>query len=384
MPVLSDKYRQIHLVFRSSSIQIIPPHQQTNRNWHDLDYNYLVPSMKKKKHIFSKMILAFLLLPAAVYADDGTASPSPTPEVSAPSAPESLDSRIKKIVSYYGLGEGSLSVAYNNMTTGEYYGYNEKTYMFAASTYKLPLNMYYYMMENSGEIDPHADVGGYDLSDAHYLSIVNSDNSASEAMMNALGSYRHYKDLMFQTFGDSYYSANIDPVVYEDNDYPAGFLMNVLQYLYNHQEDFQEMLSYMSSPDQINAVDNTLRSQVTVYQKQGWYNEVNTVTEIVMAEQPYLAVIMVDDYSYQGPSVLSDVNTAIYEYTQEYTEYSKQVTAYVEQNLLKNQQIENEKKNKFFLDPAFLQDSSVQHIVLTAAGIILLIGIASLIVKIKN
>lgn len=361
------------------------PCKETNRNKHDLDYNYFVPFMKK--NILSKMILASLLFQSttvSAFAADESSSPSPTAEISAPEAPESLDSRINKIAAYYGLGEGSLSVAYNNMVTGEYYGYNEKTYMFAASTYKLPLNMYYYMKENSGEIDPDANVGGYVLSDAHYLSIVNSDNAASEAMILDLGSYRHYKDLMFQTFGDSYYSSNINEITYEENYYPAGFLMNVLQYLYNHQADFQEMLSYMSSPDQINAVDNTLRSEVTVYQKQGWYNEVNTLTEIVMAEQPYLAVIMVDDESYQGPSVLSDVNTAIYEYSKEYTEYAEQITAYVQQNLMKKQQEENSKTKNFILNTEILQDSRIQHIVMIAAGIALLIIIASLITKIRN
>ena len=143
--------------------------------------------------------------------------------------------------------------------------------MFAASTYKLPLNMYYYLQENAGNIDPNEAIGMYTLSQAHYLSIVESDNPSSETLMYALGSYDQYKDLMFETFGSQKYQeeGGIDPITYQDNDYPADFLMDVLQYLYNNQDQFQQLLSYMSDPDQSNGFDNDLTQQTAVYQKQG-------------------------------------------------------------------------------------------------------------------
>ena len=180
--------------------------------------------------------------------------------------------------------------------------------------------MYYYLQENAGNIDPNEAIGMYTLSQAHYLSIVQSDNPSSETLMYALGSYDQYKDLMFETFGSQKYQeeGGIDPITYQDNDYPADFLMDVLQYLYNNQDQFQQLLSYMSDPDQSNGFDNDLTQQTTVYQKQGWYDYVNDVAEIVMSDQPYLAVVMVDvEGRYDSAEICSAANDLLYQYNQD-------------------------------------------------------------------
>lgn len=232
----------------------------------------------------------------------------------------SLDARVQQFVDEYDLDEDSFSLAYYNTASGESWQYNGDTYMFAASTYKLPLNMYYYLQENAGNIDPDEAIGMYTLSQAHYLSIVQSDNPSSETLMYAIGSYAQYKDLMFETFGSQKYQeeGGIDPITYQDNDYPADFLMDVLQYLYNNQDQFQQLLSYMSDPDQSNGFDNDLTQQTTVYQKQGWYDYVNDVAEIVMSDQPYLAVIMVDvEGRYDSAEICSAANDLLYQYNQD-------------------------------------------------------------------
>ena len=232
----------------------------------------------------------------------------------------SLDARVQQFVDEYDLDEDSFSLAYCNTVSGESWQYNGDTYMFAASTYKLPLNMYYYLQENAGNIDPNEAIGMYTLSQAHYLSIVQSDNPSSETLMYAIGSYAQYKDLMFETFGSQKYQeeGGIDPITYQDNDYPADFLMDVLQYLYNNQDQFQQLLSYMSDPDQSNGFDNDLTQQTTVYQKQGWYDYVNDVAEIVMSDQPYLAVVMVDvEGRYDSAEICSAANDLLYQYNQD-------------------------------------------------------------------
>ena len=246
--------------------------------------------------------------------------------------PESLNARIQEVINTYQLTDDNIAVSYQNVITGETYAYNDTTYLFAASTYKLPLNMYYYMMINNGEISPSANVGGYVLSEAQRLSILLSDNDYSMAMVHALAGYTQYKNLMLQTFGDSYFSdiSNADPNMYLDNYYPSGFLLNVLQYLYAHMNEFPEMLSYMCSDSQNNAVYNTIRDSVTVYQKQGWTSSDNAVAEIVMCDEPYLAAIIINDPYYRSPEILSTVNEVIYEYHKEMEDYNKTVNAYAE------------------------------------------------------
>ena len=100
--------------------------------------------------------------------------------------PESLNARIQEVINTYQLTDDNIAVSYQNVITGETYAYNDTTYLFAASTYKLPLNMYYYMMINNGEISPSANVGGYVLSEAQRLSILLSDNDYSMAMAYAV------------------------------------------------------------------------------------------------------------------------------------------------------------------------------------------------------
>ncbi|MEE8809477.1 serine hydrolase [Lactimicrobium sp.] len=257
-------------------------------------------------------ILCVLSLPGAIV---------PTPAKAEDSVSfVSLDARIQQFLDEYDLDEDSFSLAYYNTVSNESWQYNGDTYMFAASTYKLPLNMYYYLQENAGNIDPDEAIGMYTLSQAHYLSIVQSDNPSSETMMYALGSYDQYKDLMFETFGSEKYQeeGGIDPITYQDNDYPADFLMDVLQYLYNNQDQFQELLSYMSDPEQNNGFDNDLAQMTAVYQKQGWYDYVNDVAEIVMSDQPYLAVIMVDvEGRYDSAEICEAANDLLYQYNQD-------------------------------------------------------------------
>lgn len=237
-----------------------------------------------------------------------------SPQIVHASDTDDLDERIQQVIQQYGLDDSSFSVAYYDLVSGESYEWNGRKYMFTASVYKLPLNMYYYMMENAGEIDSHAVVGGYDLANAHYLSIVLSDNDASDALKDGLGSYSYYKNQMFLTFGSAYYQDlnNIDPSVYEDVYYPADYLIDVLKYLYQNQSSFQELLSYMSAEEQRNGFDNTLKDRCTVYQKQGWYETVNTVAEIVDADEPYLAVIMLDHNG--GALIAQEVNEVLYDY----------------------------------------------------------------------
>lgn len=277
-----------------------------------------------KKKIIAFLLIGLMMSPGKTYAD--------SEYVKKPEEPVSLETRIQALVQKYGRDD-IFSVSYYNPETMEYYGHRDGVYMFAASTYKLPLNMYYYIQENSGEISPDAVINGYELSNAHYLSIMNSDNDASEALLYGLGSYSDYKNILFQTFGDSYYSNlnNLDPIIYEENSFPSRFMLLVLQYLYNNQDSFQELLSYMSSPNQINAVDNEIREYATVYQKQGWYETANTLVEIVDSDTDYLAAIMVDDpYTYQSASILEELNMLVYEYHQEKSQYQTKLEAYQE------------------------------------------------------
>ena len=52
------------------------------------------------------------------------------------------------------LTEDNFAISYYDTVTGESYDWNETHMMIAGSTFKLPLNLYYYELENAGEIAP--------------------------------------------------------------------------------------------------------------------------------------------------------------------------------------------------------------------------------------
>lgn len=140
-----------------------------------------------------------------------------------------------------GLNEQNFSVSYTNTVTGETYTFNDQKFMVAGSTYKLPLNMYYYEQELEGIIAPDAYFSrvGTTLDKAHYESLVNSNNDMSIGLLYSLGEFRDYKELMRKYFTMT--DEEIDYVYYVDNYYCTRMMMDALSYLYEYRADFEEI-----------------------------------------------------------------------------------------------------------------------------------------------
>lgn len=143
----------------------------------------------------------------------------------------------------YGLNEQNFSLCYYDTVTGEEYRYNDGCFMVAASTFKLPLNLYYYELEQSGQLSPDSLVGGMRLADAHYQSLVWSNNDVSIAMLYNLGSFRTYKELMRKYF--TMEDSQITSAYYADNNYCTAMMLDALRYLYERRDQFDEMIGYM-------------------------------------------------------------------------------------------------------------------------------------------
>ena len=228
------------------------------------------------------------------------------------SADESvLDIIIKGLCLDYDLDETNFSLCYYNTVTGESYNYNENAWMKAASTYKLPLNMYYYDLENAGILSPDTVISGYSLSTIHYESIVNSNNEMSEAIMYNLGSYSYYKELIFDSYGDYEYS-EIDEIAWRTNYFTTRYMMSTLKHLYENADSYTELLEYMG----IAKPDAYFKKYVTEYEiahKYGTYDTAENDVGIVYTEEPYLLAI----YTYgldDGEDVVGKVNEVFCQY----------------------------------------------------------------------
>ena len=248
------------------------------------------------------LLLALFLVPAAAYEISEDAD---------------LETVLTAYMKRNGLKEGNFALSYYNTVTGESYAVNDTVFMPAASTFKLPLNMYYYEMERDGKIDPDAVIpyakgagGEFVLRDAHMASLVYSNNEMSLGMLYNLGVFAEYK----QQMRDAYFhmpEEDIHYLYYEKNYYCTNMMMDALKYLYAHSEDFEEMLGYMkqAQPDEYFRACVT---EIEVAHKFGWFEGSNNDVGIFYTEEPFLLAVYTKDLN--DDTILCDVARLVTDY----------------------------------------------------------------------
>ena len=155
-----------------------------------------------------------------------------------------LADSIRQVMADYGLNSSNFSISYENLQTGESLYWNELTIMTPASTYKLPLNMYYYDMQAEGLISGDDIIEGTELTlnECHYKSLVLSDNPSSQAMLADISfsdfrqHVRNYFTLSDSEIGDTYWHRNF---------YSTRMMADIAVYLYQHSGDYSEAIGYL-------------------------------------------------------------------------------------------------------------------------------------------
>lgn len=229
-------------------------------------------------------------------------------------AEDTLEARVAQFMEENYLNEQNFSMSYYNTVTGESYAFEDTHMMVAASTYKLPLNLYYYQQELAGEIAPDALIAGvYRLSDCHYQSLVWSNNEISEAMLYQIGSFQEYKQTM-RTFTDMT-DDEIDPRYYSGNLYCTRMMMDALKYLYDHAADYEEMLSYMKEANPQNGYFRKYVTECEVAHKYGSFEGAENDTGIIYAGQPFLLAVYTQDVA--GEEICAKAARLMKDYTDE-------------------------------------------------------------------
>lgn len=213
-----------------------------------------------------------------------------------------------------GLSEQNFSLSYYNTVTGEAYAFNDTKFAIAASTYKLPLNMYFYEMQRDGQItgDTIIEGTGKTLDTCHQMSIVDSNNEVSETMMYYWGGHTQYKENMRKYFTMT--DKEIDPLYYQGNFYCVRMMMDALRYLYANSGDFEELIGYMK----IAAPDSYFKLGVQDYEVAHKYGEVQWFmndTAIIYTPQPFLLAVYTQSVCSQ--QVLADIARLLTDYTVE-------------------------------------------------------------------
>lgn len=228
-------------------------------------------------------------------------------------AGKTLDGLMASFMEEHSLTEQNFSICYYNTVTGEEYCFGETNFMVAASTYKLPLNLYYYELQAAGEISGGDYIPGTSttLDNCHRLSLVDSNNEVSIAMLYNLGTFREYKEAMrtYFTMTDD----EIDPIYYADNYYCTRMMMDCLKYLYEHAEDFPEMLDYMTQACPGAYFKAYLEDEVTIAHKYGSFEGAENDTGIIYASQPFLLAVYTQSV---GELICAEAAELLYEYTE--------------------------------------------------------------------
>ena len=205
----------------------------------------------------------------------------------------------------YGMTEQNFSLCYYNTVTGEEYAFNDTWFSIAASTYKLPLNMYFYEMQQSGEItgDTKITWTGQTLDYIHEQSIVNSNNELSEALMYYWGDHVSYKQNMRKYFTMT--DEEIHPSYWQANWYCTRMMMDCLKYLYENQDNFEELIGYMkrAMPGQY------FQRGVPDYEVAHKYGSVqvyNNDVGIIYTPEPYLLAVYTLGGSIGGDGICAE------------------------------------------------------------------------------
>lgn len=220
-----------------------------------------------------------------------------------------------------------IAISYHNFVTQETYFVNPDQWMVAGSTYKLPLNMYYYELENAGQISPDKKLKYNDysfeeggpvgdslykpgdeiaISELHYYSLVYSDNTASRILFDGLGGWGTYREAVKKystntTYTNAYYS----------NNFCVRYINDVLTYLYQNYGNFADLENYLFTvPDSLKRY-----VYVPILQKDGCYGSAYNSAGIVFADKPYAAAVYTS-LGESGPNVIGEINLLLYNYSQ--------------------------------------------------------------------
>jgi len=223
----------------------------------------------------------------------------------------------------YGLSNANFSMSYELSDGSLRYDFAENIFRVAASTYKLPLNLYYYDLEQSGQIPSTEVIGGWPLSTIHRESIVNSNNEMSEALFARLGSVMHYRELMTQ-YCDQVYPNEY----YIENKLNSAYMIPVLRRIYENSDKYSELISYMkeATPGRYfkNNSDNTV-----VAHKYGYYGGATNDVGIIYAQTPYFLSVYTANVS-NADYRLGELASLLTNYTNYRAWQQKELVAQIE------------------------------------------------------
>lgn len=233
-----------------------------------------------------------------------------------------IEKDILDFMAEHGLNESNFSMSYYNINSAEAYSFNEKQFVPVGKLWTLPLHMYFYEEELSGNLEPENTdpeveeeflISGMTLEECRYQSIVLGEESVSEKMMGHIGTLMQYQQLINDRYGRL--ATEALPVEYWNGQaYSAEFLMNCIRAISSQPERFGELMANFRMAQKADAFADGAVPYMVV-QIRGEQNGQITAIAEVSAHEPYLLVASVSEEA-GGDAILSALNKTISSYVE--------------------------------------------------------------------
>lgn len=206
---------------------------------------------------------------------------------------DALDAAVAGLFEQYRLADQNFAFGFRALSDGTEYWYNEDKLFETASLYKLPLNMYFYELEASGEIAADEPIYGVPLDFCHEQSLVYSNNELSMAMIDWIGDYRQFKDIAFGYTGLDDSERNWD--YYASGGFSARMMIGMLQTLYSGGDTFGQEIEYLKLAQPGQYLESG-KCELEVAQKYGYeyYDGILNIciAGIVYTDEPFLITVL--------------------------------------------------------------------------------------------
>lgn len=273
-----------------------------------------------------------LLPPTAARAEDAPASVLDQAEMQA---------LLDDYIAAHRLNPDKISIGYIYTETGDTFYYNEDTWYYSASMYKVPVMMLLAEKEYAGELTRDSKLMGLTLGYAEEAILTYSNNDYAHMMMAALApSEPECRDLykQFVSLPDDYYISDFRDYSY----FTARFITEVMQTLYNEPERFPNILDCLlkAQPEHYFRIH---LGDLPIAQKYGSYKDnmardFNHTTGILYLPHPVILTVMTQDAP--GPeSVIADLAKLYADYTQKADERLEAVRAAEEARRLEEERL---------------------------------------------
>lgn len=229
--------------------------------------------------------------------------------------------------------EGTFGIYFISLTTGQSFGINENEVFTAASTVKVPINLYLFNRIAQNRVNPSknllyteedyeegtgtiqfGDFGTkYSIRELSKLSIEASDNIAINMLMRYLGRNNILK------FMESIVKHPVDKErnVSTPKDM-ALYLKALLAFREKNTELGDELLDYMEHTDFNDRIPLYLPENISVAHKIGTQMNVIHDIGIVFAEKPFILSILSEEVDEElAPEVIAQISRMVYDFEQE-------------------------------------------------------------------